>query len=185
MVSSISNEFCKNITLNGKTISITKAQNDKRTPGIFKLEWKGKAMIALASKMYYGVPEEGGKPKISMKGIQKEKNKRLSSFESFKKVLNTRKTIQCQNIGMRFDPILKSMTTYNTNKIGLTPIYVKRFILDDGINTVPLLNAVPKIMQVKIELKHEIKNNNESEDDIEEIKMKPKIILKKNLLNLK
>ncbi len=34
-----------------------------------------------------------------------------------------------------------SMTTYNINKTGLTPIYTKRLVLEDGRTTVPLLNV--------------------------------------------
>ena len=43
---------------------------DKRTPGLFKLEAEGSAMIALCPKCYYLEPFENGKTKCSSKGIR-------------------------------------------------------------------------------------------------------------------
>ncbi len=64
-----SEEFCQEIEMNGTKYQINKKQYDKRTPGLFKIEWEGSAMIALTSKMYFGAGI-GGKNKVSMKGIQ-------------------------------------------------------------------------------------------------------------------
>jgi hypothetical protein len=44
---------------------------DKRTPGLFKLEYQGDGIIALASKMYYCF---GHKDKMSSKGISQKQN---------------------------------------------------------------------------------------------------------------
>ena len=44
---------------------------DKRTPGLFKLEYEGDGIISLASKMYYCF---GDTDKFSSKGINKKQN---------------------------------------------------------------------------------------------------------------
>ena len=44
---------------------------DRRTPGLFKLEYEGDGIIALASKMYYCF---GAKDKFSSKGLNKQQN---------------------------------------------------------------------------------------------------------------
>src|SRR5205807_983676 len=98
-------------------------------------------MIALASKMYFGVGVDGNKDKMSIKGIQEAKNKHLKSLEAYNKLLKKGKSNKCQNVGIRINPDMKTMTTYNITKIGLTPIYTKRIVLEDGRITVPLLNV--------------------------------------------
>ncbi|KAJ8031107.1 hypothetical protein HOLleu_27721 [Holothuria leucospilota] len=45
---------------------------DKRTPGLFKVEWEGDGIVALNSKMYYCYG--GVKDKFSCKGINKTRN---------------------------------------------------------------------------------------------------------------
>ncbi len=45
---------------------------DRRTPGLMKIEWKGKGMIALCSKCYFGWGKDGEKK--STKGINKAQN---------------------------------------------------------------------------------------------------------------
>ena len=50
-----SEKFCNRIVIRGVNRLITKSEYDKRTAGLFKIEWQGLAMIALASKMYFGV----------------------------------------------------------------------------------------------------------------------------------
>ena len=44
---------------------------DKRTPGLFKVEWEGKSIIGLCSKTYYCF---GAKDKFSCKGVNKKCN---------------------------------------------------------------------------------------------------------------
>ena len=46
---------------------------DKRTAGLFKIEFQGKGIVALVSKMYY-VKGFVTKDKFSCKGIQKRNN---------------------------------------------------------------------------------------------------------------
>ena len=42
---------------------------DKRTPGVFKVEWKGQGIVGLCSKTYYCF---GAKDKFSCKGVNKK-----------------------------------------------------------------------------------------------------------------
>ncbi len=51
------------------------AKFDKRTPGLFKEEYRGKTIISLCPKMYFveGAAHEDKKYKSSSKGIQKDK----------------------------------------------------------------------------------------------------------------
>ena len=44
---------------------------DKRTPGLFKVEWEGEGIIGLCSKTYYCF---GAKDKFSCKGVSKKTN---------------------------------------------------------------------------------------------------------------
>ena len=44
---------------------------DKRTPGLFKVEWAGQGIIGLCSKSYYCF---GAKDKFSCKGVNKKCN---------------------------------------------------------------------------------------------------------------
>ena len=63
-------------------------QWDKRTPGLFKVEWQGKGMVSLCSKTYYCTgPDED---KLSSKGLQKSRNK--LSYDQYKEVLFTSQT---------------------------------------------------------------------------------------------
>ena len=44
---------------------------DKRTPGLFKVEWEGQGIVGLCSKTYYSF---GAKDKLSYKGVNKKCN---------------------------------------------------------------------------------------------------------------
>ena len=46
----------------------------KRTPGLFKPEFKGKRVIALTSNCYYAVGGPGSEAKFSCKGVSKNQN---------------------------------------------------------------------------------------------------------------
>ncbi|KAI8821056.1 uncharacterized protein EV422DRAFT_496303 [Fimicolochytrium jonesii] len=59
---------------------------DFRTPGLFKLEWKGLALIALAPKLYYAFGEKAKDHKFSCKGTNKEQNKDMMTYETYKNV---------------------------------------------------------------------------------------------------
>ena len=106
---------------------------DKRKPGLFKEEYNGDGMVALCSKTYYCW---GSKDKFSSKGMQQNRNIEILNTENYKSCLNNYKTISCQNSGFRF--IGKAMKTYEQDKIGLSPVYVKGVVMDDGNHIHPL-----------------------------------------------
>ena len=58
---------------------------DQRTPGLFKVEWKGDGMVGLCSKTYFGW---GDKNKCNTKGISKQHNQLHK--ETFLEVLTTK-----------------------------------------------------------------------------------------------
>jgi len=69
---------------------------DKRTPGLFKVEFEGNGFISLCSKTYYCF---GRKDKYSCKGIIKKCND--INKETFLKVLTSRKSASGVNRGFR------------------------------------------------------------------------------------
>jgi len=106
---------------------------DKRTPGLFKIEFTGIGAIALCSKAYYVWSND--KFKNSSKGVQK--CRALFNKEQYFKCLNLRQYIICNNMSFRkHNGVIK---TYSQKKIGLTPIYTKGIVLNNGVTiTVPL-----------------------------------------------
>ena len=64
------------------------------------------------------------------------RKKYLLNKESYKQCLDDGITIDCKNKGFRF--IDKTMKTYEQVKVGITPIYVKGVVMDDGIHIRPL-----------------------------------------------
>jgi hypothetical protein len=103
---------------------------DKRTPGLFKIEYDGSGVVALNSKCYYC---KGSYDKLSSKGCQKS-NQLL--YQDYKNVLFNGVNKMVTNRGFRVKNNL--ICSYEAEKIGLTPFYFKRKVLPDGINTVPL-----------------------------------------------
>ena len=108
------------------------AKMDKRTPGLFKVEFEGEEMIGLCSKTYMVTGEKG--TKFSSKGINKKSVE--SPQKIFQKVLNDRETASGLNKGIRARN--NSMYTYNQERAGFTYFYVKREVLSDGVHTKPL-----------------------------------------------
>ena len=104
---------------------------DKRTPGLFKVEWEGQGIIGLCSKTYYCF---GRKDKFSCKGVNKKCNE--INKEKFLNVLLTKQSASGVNRGFRC--INNQMLTYNQVRNGFSFFYPKRKVLDDGITTVPL-----------------------------------------------
>jgi hypothetical protein len=105
----------------------------RRVPGLFKIEWEGTGIVALTSKMYYCY---GSKEKSSCKGVQSRNNKNLLTFEKYKEALGGC-VLNATNKGFRvFD---NKVITYTQDKDGLTPIYDKRVLFEDGINSYPLM----------------------------------------------
>ena len=113
---------------------------DKRTPGLFKVEFEGEEMIGLCSKTY--VVSKGSEVKFSSKGINK---KTVSDpLNIFKKVLNDRKPVEGVNHGFQLKN--NKIFTYEQKRNGFTYFYCKRKLCDDGIHTEPLdiiLNPSP------------------------------------------
>jgi len=105
---------------------------DRRTPGLFKLEFSGDFMISLCSKSY--LIADNNKIKFSSKGI----NKRFITDPKllFQECLENRKGVQGKNIGFRMKE--NNMYTYQQDKIGFSYVYCKRKLMDDGLNTLPL-----------------------------------------------
>jgi hypothetical protein len=109
----------------------SKAYN-KRTPGLFKVEFEGNAIYALCSKLYF--VEGDNYNKYSCKGIQKNQNE--ISKDRFHNVLFNDVKDMCTNKGFRV--INNEMVTYIQHKKGLSYYYDKRVVLADGVSTVPL-----------------------------------------------
>ena len=101
-----------------------------RTPGLFKLESEGSAMIALCSKCYF---VNGEKKKFSTKGMSKKQNE--INWQRFKSALNGG-VDRAQNRGFRM--VGNQMVTYEQQKLGLSAYYDKRWVLPDGIHTEPI-----------------------------------------------
>ena len=57
--------------------------------------------------------------------------------ENYEHCLNNSETISCQNSDFRF--ISKAMQTYTKDKIGLSPVYVKGVVTNDGNHIHPLI----------------------------------------------
>ncbi|XP_071834987.1 uncharacterized protein [Apostichopus japonicus] len=105
---------------------------DKRTPGLFKLEWEGDGIISLSSKCYYCFGSS--KDKVSCKGINR--NTGDLTKENYLRVLDTKSSIQMKNRGFRLYG--NKMQTYVQQKTALSYLYIKRKVLKDGISTEPL-----------------------------------------------
>ena len=105
---------------------------DKRTPGLFKVEAEGTAMIALCSKTY--VLKQGDKAKFSSKGINKTALKDV--YKTFKTVLESKQPQSATNQGFR--PKHGTIFTYEEKRQGLSYFYCKRIIENDGVHTSPL-----------------------------------------------
>ena len=113
--------------------SVGNASYDKRKPGLFKVEFEGDGMVALCSKSYF---VWGSKSKASCKGLQRNRNMDVLNKEKYLQCLINEEQIKGYNKGFRFtDKLIK---TYEQEKIGLSPIYTKGVVMDDGIHIRPL-----------------------------------------------
>ena len=79
---------------------------DKRTPGLFKVEWEGEGIIGLCSKTYYYC--FGAKDKFSCKGVNKKTNE--INKEKYLNVLLTKQNSAGVNRGFRV--VNNAMYTY-------------------------------------------------------------------------
>jgi hypothetical protein len=105
---------------------------DKRTPGLFKLEFQGDKILSLCSKSYICVDKE--KSKMAHKGVNANQNALL--FKHYERVLAESTQIAATNRGFRVWD--KNVITYEQTKVGLTCIYIKRQVLNNGVSTRPL-----------------------------------------------
>lgn len=118
------------------------AKYDRRTPGLFKEEWRSDAMISLSSKNYICyLPDSIYKVKVSAKGVQQARgaNSDVLNPEGFETVVRERVTLSGTNTGFRICKEAKSIVTYSQTKTFLNYYYDKRQVLADGITTTPLI----------------------------------------------
>ena len=104
---------------------------DKRTPGLFKVEWRGDGFIGLCSKTYYCF---GATDKSTTKGLNKRQND--IDKDKFLAVLTNRRSGSGFNRGFRVHD--SSVMTYIQERAALTYFYPKRKVLEDGLSTAPL-----------------------------------------------
>jgi hypothetical protein len=107
---------------------------DQRTPGLFKEEFKGNGIISLNSKTYFCWTDDDENNKYRSKGLSRRQNQ--LTRDQFMSVLKNKDFISGENRG--FCKKNGDMLTYRQERNGLTFLYGKRKVLDDGINTVPL-----------------------------------------------
>ena len=108
---------------------IEKAFN-KRSPGLFKEEYRGEGIVALCSKTYYCF---GGYDKYSSKGLSKKLNN--LTRDSYLEVLTTKKSGGGVNKSFRSDGV--AIYTYQQQRKSLSFFYPKRIVQDDGVSTKP------------------------------------------------
>lgn len=104
---------------------------DKKTPGLFKLEFEGDVMVGLCSKTYAIKNSNENKEKFSSKGIAKQSVK--NAVETYKRVLDTKQSESGLNRGFLLRE--NNIFSYNQMRTGITYFYCKRKVLDDGIHT--------------------------------------------------
>ena len=113
-------------------------KHQQREPGLWKVEAQADAIIALAPKCYVcynNRDEDESIQKMSCKGVQKKLN--VITPEDYYRVLQSTTPKNIMNRGLRLDAN-RRMRLYAQSKRGLSYLYVKRKVLDDGVSTVPL-----------------------------------------------
>ena len=149
-----------------RTCCSVHAKYDKRTPGLFKLEYQGDEMIGLCSKTYivrkgkwiqpsscritasrllnkakgWGLKRNGRRAQLvqEYKFSSKGVSKRhlTSPMTKFRRVLKTHRAQSGCNRGFRVRN--NAVFTYTQERRGFSYLYCKRKVLDDGIHTDPL-----------------------------------------------
>ena len=114
-----------------RTCCATHKSRDKRTPGLFKVEWIGDEMVCLASKTYAC---RGDDVKFSSKGLQKDKL--TDVFERYLHVLKTGESYGITNTGFRAKD--NTIFTYSQFRRGLGYFYCKRVVDSNGRTASPL-----------------------------------------------
>jgi len=133
---------------------------DRRTPGLFKLEFVGDNFVALCSKTYHTTNSELFKScfagcktlsevkeseyKLSSKGIQTgaHPQQTAKAFESYKHALRGEKMdYTYTNTGIKTDVVSNRVVMYSQQRDSITNLYTKRRILGDGCHTEPITRA--------------------------------------------
>ena len=104
-------------------------QYNKRTPGLFKLEYEAEKTVCLSAKMHLFTSKNHTK-QVS-KSVSLKTNR--YTFEDYCKVLMEKTTQPATNKG--FMQRNHQTLTYTLQKRGLSPFYCKRFVLEDGVHT--------------------------------------------------
>ena len=106
------------------------APQGKRTPGFFKVEFKGDKMIGVCSKSYcaerFDEGEDRGEVKFSMKGVNKGQFK--NPMIHYELVLTSIENFRACNSGIHSKD--QTMATYKQYKNALTYYYPKREVMD-------------------------------------------------------
>ena len=104
---------------------------DKRTPGLFKVEWSGDGFVGLCSKTYYCF---GATDKYTTKGLSKRHN--TIDKDAFLEVLTNRRSGSGKNHGFLVHN--STVLTYVQERATLTYFYAKRVVHEDGVTTGPV-----------------------------------------------
>jgi hypothetical protein len=107
---------------------------DKRTPGLFKLEYQGDEVVALCSKTYSVKCHKTQDVKFSSKGCNKSALTDVHNMMT--NVLVNKTDMLVENRGFRMHN--NQVCSYIQEKKGLCYFYCKRKVLNDGISTEPL-----------------------------------------------
>ena len=114
------------------------ASKGKRTPGLFKVEFKGEKMISLCRKLYctelFATKNSPAQVKFSMKGANNGQFR--NPMPHYEHVLTTKQNFRAHNPGIYTKD--ESIVTYKQYKNALTYFNPKRKVLVDGCTAVPL-----------------------------------------------
>ena len=110
---------------------------DKRERGLFKLEAKGTEIIAIAPKTYH-LSRENHPDCVKAKGIKK--SGLVDPKTLYENALMHRQTGSAENLG--FISIRNCIMTYKQIRRGFNFFYVKRTVLENGIDTIPIKSAL-------------------------------------------
>ena len=132
--------FTANATSNffPRTCCSAHKKHDKREPGLFKEELRCTEMLCLCSKTYCCYDRKGNKYKFSSKGLNKRTLEDCEDgpMSKYRKVLEEAINVTSTNRGFR--TMKHSVETYEQTKKGLSYLYPKGLVEEDGIHTKPL-----------------------------------------------
>ena len=105
-------------------------KHQQREPGLFKIEFQGTGVISLSPKSYFCL---GERKKVGAKGVSQ---KHKLNWGVYSNVLTKKSQHEVTNHSFRYHD--NEQRTYLQKKIGLSPVYVKRDVQEDGISTCTL-----------------------------------------------